>query len=64
MFAVIHRFSYAKPMQPAFTLPSYAKINWMLRILGKRDDGYHELFTIFQTVSLHDTISFAEDDVT
>ena len=49
-------------MQPAFTLPSYAKINWMLRILGKRDDGYHELFTIFQTVSLHDTISFAEDD--
>ena len=49
-------------MQPAFTLPSYAKINWMLRILGKRDDGYHELFTVFQTVSLHDTISFAEDD--
>src|SRR5881409_2766506 len=49
-------------MQPAFTLPSYAKINWMLRIVGKRDDGYHELFTVFQTVSLHDTISFAEDD--
>ncbi len=26
---------------------------------GKRGDGYHELFTVFQTVSLHDTISFA-----
>ncbi|MGB2753154.1 MAG: 4-(cytidine 5'-diphospho)-2-C-methyl-D-erythritol kinase [Pyrinomonadaceae bacterium] len=49
-------------MQPAFTLPSFAKINWTLRILGKRDDGFHELFTVFQTVSLHDTISFADSD--
>ncbi len=49
-------------MQPAFILPSFAKINWTLRILGKRDDGFHELFTVFQTVSLHDTISFAESD--
>ncbi len=49
-------------MQPAFTLPSFAKINWTLRILGKRDDGFHELFTVFQTVSLHDTISFAESN--
>ncbi len=30
--------------------------------MGKRDDGFHELFTVFQTVSLHDTISFAESD--
>jgi 4-diphosphocytidyl-2-C-methyl-D-erythritol kinase len=44
----------------AFSLPSYAKINWTLRVLGKREDGFHELFTIFQTVSLHDTIHFAE----
>ncbi len=49
-------------MQPGFTLPSFAKINWTLRILGKRSDGFHELFTVFQTVSLHDTISFAESD--
>ncbi|HRI03632.1 MAG TPA: 4-(cytidine 5'-diphospho)-2-C-methyl-D-erythritol kinase [Pyrinomonadaceae bacterium] len=49
-------------MQPTFTLPSFAKINWTLRILGKRDDGFHELFTVFQTVSLHDTISFAASD--
>ena len=27
-------------------------------MLGKRADGYHELDTIFQTVSLHDTITF------
>ena len=47
----------------SFTLPSFAKINLDLRVIGKRSDGYHELFTIFQTVSLHDEISFAENDV-
>lgn len=46
----------------AFTLPSFAKINLQLRILGKRDDGFHELFTVFQTVSLHDEITFAPGD--
>ena len=38
----------------------FAKINWSLRVLGKRDDGYHEIDTVLQTVSLHDTITFAE----
>ncbi len=33
-----------------------AKINLDLRVLGKRADGYHELRTIFQTVSLADTL--------
>ncbi|HEY0459083.1 MAG TPA: 4-(cytidine 5'-diphospho)-2-C-methyl-D-erythritol kinase [Pyrinomonadaceae bacterium] len=42
----------------SFTLPSFAKINWLLRILGKREDGFHELCTIFQTVSLFDEITF------
>ncbi|MEP7076312.1 MAG: 4-(cytidine 5'-diphospho)-2-C-methyl-D-erythritol kinase [Acidobacteriota bacterium] len=50
-------------MPGPFTLPSFAKINWFLRVLGKRDDGFHELCTLFQTVSLHDTIHFAESDV-
>lgn len=44
------------------TLPSFAKINLALRVLDERDDGFHNLFTIFQTVSLHDTLSFTEAD--
>lgn len=46
----------------AFTLPSFAKINWRLRVLGRRADGYHELRTIFQTVTLHDRLTFATRD--
>ncbi len=37
-------------------LRSLAKINLDLRVLGKRPDGYHELRTVFQTISLADTI--------
>ena len=37
-------------------IPSFAKINLRLDILGKRADGYHELRTIFQTVSLRDEL--------
>ena len=39
-------------------LKSFAKINWTLRILGRRNDGYHEIETVLQTVSLHDKIAF------
>ncbi len=41
------------------TLRSLAKINLDLRILHKRADGFHELRTVFQTVSLADTIDIA-----
>jgi 4-diphosphocytidyl-2-C-methyl-D-erythritol kinase len=39
-------------------LPSFAKINWTLEILGKRADGYHELRTLLQTVSVADELRF------
>ncbi len=42
-----------------FSLPSYAKINWSLRVLSKRGDGYHEVETVLQTVSLKDNLGFA-----
>jgi 4-diphosphocytidyl-2-C-methyl-D-erythritol kinase len=35
---------------------AFSKINTDLRVLGKRADGYHELRTIFQTISLADTL--------
>ncbi|HEX8136117.1 MAG TPA: 4-(cytidine 5'-diphospho)-2-C-methyl-D-erythritol kinase [Pyrinomonadaceae bacterium] len=37
-------------------LPSFAKINWALHVLGRRADNYHEISTIFQTVTLHDRL--------
>jgi len=37
-------------------IPSFAKINLRLDIVGKRADSYHELRTIFQTISLHDDL--------
>jgi 4-diphosphocytidyl-2-C-methyl-D-erythritol kinase len=44
------------------TLPSFAKINWNLRVLSKRADGYHDLLTVFQSVSLRDELQFARRD--
>ncbi len=40
-------------------IQSLAKINLDLRVLEKRPDGYHNISTIFQTVSLADTIEFS-----
>ena len=41
-----------------FTLPAFAKINLHLSVLGRREDGYHEIRTIFQTITLHDNLTF------
>ncbi len=43
-------------------IPAYAKINWVLRVVGRRPDGYHELDTVFQTVSLCDVLSITPTD--
>jgi 4-diphosphocytidyl-2-C-methyl-D-erythritol kinase len=39
-------------------LPSFAKINWTLQIFGRRPDGYHEVATLLQSISLCDELSF------
>ncbi len=39
-----------------------AKINLGLEILGKRNDGYHEIHTLFLPVTLFDTLSVGEAD--
>lgn len=43
-------------MPDSLRVRSFAKINLDLRVLHKRPDGFHELRTIFQTISLADTI--------
>jgi 4-diphosphocytidyl-2-C-methyl-D-erythritol kinase len=42
---------------PTVTARAYAKINLDLRVLGVRPDGFHELRTVFQSISLHDTVT-------
>jgi 4-diphosphocytidyl-2-C-methyl-D-erythritol kinase len=37
-------------------IPAFAKVNLRLDILGKRPDGFHELRTIFQSISLSDEL--------
>src|SRR5947209_9376474 len=41
-------------------IPAFAKVNLRLDILGKRPDAYHELRTIFQTITLHDEVRLRE----
>jgi 4-diphosphocytidyl-2-C-methyl-D-erythritol kinase len=40
------------------TWPAPAKLNLMLRIVGRRADGYHELQTVFQFIDRQDELSF------
>ena len=42
---------------------AYAKINWALDVLGQRDDGYHELDMLLETITLFDELVFESDSV-
>ena len=46
----------------ALTLESFAKVNLFLEVLGRRSDGYHDLSTVMQSVSIADTIRIEEGD--
>lgn len=37
-------------------VPAFAKVNLGLKVLWRRDDGFHEIATVFQTISLCDEI--------
>ncbi|HEY49624.1 MAG TPA: 4-(cytidine 5'-diphospho)-2-C-methyl-D-erythritol kinase [Dehalococcoidia bacterium] len=43
-------------------LRAYAKINLTLEVLFKRDDGYHEIASVLQTISMGDTLTFEASD--
>jgi 4-diphosphocytidyl-2-C-methyl-D-erythritol kinase len=40
-------------------VPAYAKLNLGLRVLYRRPDGYHEIRTVFQTISLADRLDIS-----
>ena len=44
------------------TLKAYAKVNLTLEVTGKREDGYHNVATILQTVDLADTVEIEDAD--
>ncbi len=46
----------------SISVPAYAKLNLTLDILGKRDDGYHEMKMVMQTISLHDDVTVTLTD--
>ncbi len=43
-------------------IKAYAKINLTLDIIGRRQDGYHILDSVFQSVGLFDTLEIKKDD--
>lgn len=43
----------------SITQEAFAKINVHLAVSARREDGYHDLSSLFQLISLHDTVSVA-----
>lgn len=44
--------------QPTLTCSAPAKLNLFLHVVGRRDDGYHLLQTLFRFIDLNDTLHF------
>jgi len=44
--------------QPLLNLRAPAKINWFLSVLARRKDGYHDINSLMQRVSLYDDLLF------
>jgi 4-diphosphocytidyl-2-C-methyl-D-erythritol kinase len=55
----------SKESRPArrLVLNAAAKVNLVLEVLGKREDGYHELVTVMQAVDLSDKVTIEDADV-
>ncbi|MFQ5835020.1 MAG: 4-(cytidine 5'-diphospho)-2-C-methyl-D-erythritol kinase [bacterium] len=47
-----------KPMKGQLTVKAAAKVNLYLDVLGKRKDGYHEIESIMQSITLYDRLVF------
>ncbi len=49
-------------MTKTLSKKAYAKINLFLDVKSRRPDGYHDIESVMQTVSLHDTVSVTRHD--
>ncbi len=43
-------------------LNAHAKVNLALEVLGRREDGYHDIVSVLQTIDLHDTLTLEDAD--
>ena len=46
----------------ALILPAYAKLNLTLDVTGRRPNGYHDIDSVMQTISLHDLLWIERTD--
>ena len=46
----------------ALILPAYAKLNLTLDVSGRRPNGYHDIDSVMQTISLHDLVYVERTD--
>ena len=45
------------------TVKANAKINWALDILGRRENGYHDMDMLMQSIDIADELSFAPSKI-
>ena len=43
-------------LSDVLSVRAYAKVNLSLEVLGRRDDGFHDIISVVQTISLHDVV--------
>jgi 4-diphosphocytidyl-2-C-methyl-D-erythritol kinase len=46
----------------ALILPAYAKLNLTLDVIGRRPNGYHDIDSVMQTISVHDLLAVERTD--
>ena len=51
----------ARDESGALVLQSHAKVNLRLDVLGRREDGFHEVETIMHEISLADTVTLRDE---
>ncbi|MBS1113333.1 MAG: ispE [Nitrospirae bacterium] len=54
--------SFPLVLGDSLSLRTPAKVNWFLRITGKRKDGYHDIVSLMQCISLYDELIFYHAD--